>query len=313
MALTLQQAAQNYTGGARTFKAGDGSTQRTSGYTDYLRRLNLLPLAGGIGPAPAPNTPPPVPVGGSRPATTVPPLNLSPTLLTSTKPGYDPVAPVQLGQPIAPPAPIAATPVAPAPVTPPRPMAPSWIQHLFPAVGAGGLSTTGIGAIQSWNPNFQPQIDEWKAASAVDANYASAYSAALMDAMQRLQPLQSEVAGLLARDPVTGLTRYQDLQRRADADNARSISRVYGNTAARGLVGGGGARNANLARQAEAYLPVVQELQQKFGDARLAAIGQQVGSNLLGLNMGLVNAYQQAVGNAYSNLPAIPAYVGSAA
>jgi len=201
-------------------------------------------------------------------------------------------------------------PVTPAPttpvVTPPNITAPSWIGNLFPNIGSGGITTnpTGGGLSGAWNPAWDSALAEWKNASSVDANYASAYSAALQQAMQDLTPLQSEVQSLLAVDPTTGRTRYQQELSNANSQRDSSVSSTYGNSAARGITRSG-MMNQNLAGIANRYVPIVNDISQKYGDARLGSIGQAVAQRLTGLNMDLYNAYQQALANAYANVPQI--------
>lgn len=262
-------------------------------------------VGGGVGTVPV-GTPPPV---------GLPPTPPVPTVITDVLPGYTPPPPTPVTNPIPPPTPL--PPVPPAPVVPtpvvPAPAtlaAPSWIQSLFPQLGANFTTNPLAGiASGSWAQNWAPAMQQYQAASAVNPDYAAAYSAALMNAQQSISPYQAEVAGLLARDPASGMTRYQAELAAAQRARNQQLSSVFGSAAARGISGSGMQAN-NLGNASAAYLPVAAAIQNQYGDARLGSIGQQVAQQLLGLNMNLVNAYQQATGQAYGNIPVIPGLTG---
>lgn len=216
----------------------------------------------------------------------VPPGTKAPTSVKPTS---------QTGTPVAPVTPAPVTPVTPSPVLP---NAPSWIQNLFP----NGLTTNpsnGVGG--SWNLNWDNALNEWKQASIVDPEYAGDYSAALFGAMQDLAPLQSEVQSLLSVDPATGRTRYQQELLQAQKNRDRNVSGTYSNAAARG-VSRSGMMNNNLTGIADSYIPLVNQLNNQYGDSRLSQISSNVSNRLQGLNMALVDAYQRALARAYSNV-----------
>lgn len=189
------------------------------------------------------------------------------------------------------------------PTTPTLPVAPSHIGNLFPSIGINGITTNPLGAISgTWNPSWDTQLAEWKAASSVDPEYASNYSRLLLQAMEDISKHQAEVEGLIGKDPTTGRTRFQQELLNANNQRDRSVSQSYGNAAARGITSSG-MNNNNLANIAEAYIPVINQLNQTYGDARLGSISQAVAQRLLGLNMSLKDAYDAAVYRKINGLP----------
>ncbi len=174
----------------------------------------------------------------------------------------------------------------------------SWIP---PQIGLGGLNADPMTGRIDWSKLIAAANE----ISAVDLQYAQDIRGNLLQAMQSVMPMQSEIQSLTAINPSTGKTLYQQLFDTAQQQYKQNTSRTFGTAAARGI-GSSGMVNSTLANQTVDLVNQQRQANSQYGNQRITDLLRGMTDQLQAQDTNFMGSYQSALSRAYGGIPQIP-------